>query len=100
MQTKLNRQTQKLNERDGLLAQREQTQMQKQQAMSAGIEILLYLTLKENVHKYSTRGYISIQDLNDMEETYNAYHAMGGNGVGTKIFEDLKHLPNLPPAAH
>ena len=36
---------------------------------------------------------ISIEDLKDFECLYEAYHALGGNGTGTEIYERVKSLP-------
>lgn len=39
------------------------------------------------------KGYISMEALKDVENTYEVYHELGGNGSGTKLWEDIKRLP-------
>lgn len=38
-------------------------------------------------------GFITLEALQYAEETYSAYHDLGGNGSGTKLWEDMKALP-------
>ena len=35
---------------------------------------------------------MTIEDMKDFEYLYNAYHALGGNGTGTEIYERVKNL--------
>nr|AHF24287.1 hypothetical protein [uncultured bacterium Contig1770] len=39
------------------------------------------------------KGYITLEALEFARQTYDAYHAIGGNGTGTKLFEDMEALP-------
>ena len=41
---------------------------------------------------YIDNGEITIEDLDDFEHLYRAYHALGGNGTGTEIYERVKNL--------
>lgn len=38
------------------------------------------------------KGYITLEALEYARQTYEAYHAIGGNGTGTKLFEDMEAL--------
>ena len=42
--------------------------------------------------QYIEREYVTIEDMKDFEYLYNAYHALGGNGTGTEIYERVKNL--------
>lgn len=35
---------------------------------------------------------ISVEDLDDFDHLYNAYHALGGNGTGTEIYSRVQKL--------
>lgn len=43
--------------------------------------------------QYIEREYVTIEDMKDFEYLYKAYHALGGNGTGTEIYERVKNLP-------
>lgn len=42
---------------------------------------------------YEEKGYITLEALEFCHQTYEAYHGLGGNGSGDKLFEDIKTLP-------
>ena len=42
---------------------------------------------------YKRNGGISPQDLETMTKLYEAYHALGGNGTVTMVYEKIKELP-------
>lgn len=39
------------------------------------------------------RGYIDSDELEHCERVYELYHALGGNGSGTRMMDDLRKLP-------
>lgn len=39
------------------------------------------------------RGFITYIQLENVSAMYRIYHARGGNGMGTSMFEDLRGLP-------
>ena len=39
------------------------------------------------------RGCITLEALEYAQNTYETYHELGGNGSGTKLFEDIRALP-------
>lgn len=39
------------------------------------------------------KGYITLEALDYASQTYAAYHELGGNGTGTRLFEDMCNLP-------
>jgi hypothetical protein len=68
--------------------------MEKSQfALSNGMQILLKENLKALHKEYVDNGHISSDELEDYEFQYNTYHSLGGNGTGTRYFEDVKKLP-------
>lgn len=38
-------------------------------------------------------GEITIDELKNLEYLYEGYHALGGNGTGTELYEKCKDLP-------
>ena len=61
----------------------------------------LFQAVKANSHDklfrygkfYILSGEITLEELESLEERYNGYHGLGGNGTGTEIFEKCKELP-------
>lgn len=48
--------------------------------------------LTQDYHKYIAQGYIDDDDLDMWEASYQAYHALGENGIMDSRREDLIHL--------
>ena len=42
------------------------------------------------------KGYASVKDIENLGYLYPPYHALGGNGTGTELFERVKHMPAKP----
>lgn len=42
---------------------------------------------------YIKQGYFPIRDREIMQDIYDQYHALGGNGVITHLMEELGDLP-------
>lgn len=50
-----------------------------------GVKELLYCKLVHYDELLQSRGYTPLEDKETVERVYTAYHALGGNGVGTEI---------------
>lgn len=62
-------------------------------AFSQGIRALLWQELN-NIHKYATKQQgLTPDERHNLENIYNAYHTLGGNGTGTKIYNEIEDLP-------
>ena len=49
-------------------------------------------------HKKSCAdGWIDVDDLETVTVIFGAIVGVGGNGVDTKLYDDIKALPNFPP---
>ena len=57
---------------------------------------LLRRALKEDHDFYMHQGYCSIDDKEEVEHTYQTYHGLGGNGLGTSLRNDIMALPDYP----
>lgn len=65
-----------------------------QDAIKKGIQALLRDRIIEQYNKYMERKYIPIYAMDNVEAMYREYHALGGNGTITELYEDLKDLPH------
>lgn len=62
-------------------------------ANSKGTMLLLRVQLIEYHEEWVQRGYITRHGIENFMEMYNAYHALGGNGMVTHLLEEVKELP-------
>lgn len=62
-------------------------------ANSKGTMLLLRVQLMDYHKEWHERGYITKHGLENFMEMYDAYHALGGNGVVTHLLEEVKELP-------
>lgn len=44
------------------------------------------------------KKFASVEDIRNLEYLYRPYHALGGNGTGTELYERVKKMPTEPPA--
>lgn len=63
------------------------------EALNKGVRALLWDKLNLIYEMGEFYEGIEVDELHNAENIYNAYHALGGNGTGTKIYEDIKKLP-------
>lgn len=65
-------------------------------ANSKGTMLLLRVQLIEYHDKYIKLGEIPSYAYDNFVEMYNAYHALGGNGMVTKMYNEIQkiHLKN------
>lgn len=61
-------------------------------ANSKGTILLLRVQLIEYHAKWMEREYITKHGLENFIEMYDAYHALGGNGMVTHLLEEVKEL--------
>jgi hypothetical protein len=58
-----------------------------------GMKALLRSELIKDYNKYLEKGEMPIYAKENVEDIYKAYHNLGGNGVGTKMYNELMELP-------
>lgn len=65
-------------------------------ANNKGTMLLLRVQLIEYHDKYMKLGEIPSYAYDNFVEMYNAYHALGGNGMVTKMYDEIQeiHLKN------
>lgn len=65
------------------------------EVVEAALTGLEYLGIKMSCKNILERGYVTIEELEDLEKLlYKPYTAMGGNGVAKELFEEIKRLPH------
>ena len=62
-------------------------------ANSQGTMLLLRVQLIEYHDKYTSLGYIPSYVYQNYCEMYEAYHTLGGNGMATRMWEEIQDLP-------
>lgn len=67
-------------------------QKKERDANSRGTMLLLRVQLIEYHDKYTTLGEIPSYAYQNFCEMYEAYHDLGGNGMVTKMYEEIHEL--------
>lgn len=66
-------------------------------ALKAAVTSMLHDDLYQNCKSYLKQGYIPIDEsdevLDNLNVLYTAYHNLGGNGTGKKLYEKTINLP-------
>jgi len=68
-------------------------EFKEQKLIKNGMLAILHDRLYQACHFYLTRNWITTSELNNVENLYNAYHILGGNGTGTELYNRCKALP-------
>ena len=61
--------------------------------VKAGMLAILHDRLFQAGRYYTEKGEITFEEIKNIEYLYESYHALGGNGTGTEIWERIKNLP-------
>ena len=64
-----------------------------QDAIKEAMKALLWDRLYQIYNECEKECKISIDGLKNVENIYKQYHALGGNGTGTELYERLQNLP-------
>lgn len=62
-------------------------------ALSNGVCVLLHFRLMRECDRVEEQGFITPIQREDIEDIYNAYHALGGNGQGTIARDKALSMP-------
>lgn len=68
----------------------------KNKAMQDGLQCLLRAEMIRQHEKSNERGFCPIYAKDALRREYEAYHALGGNGVITDLYNDIIDLPETP----
>ena len=67
--------------------------VQNKSAMSKAVGFLLLQNIKENAGECIRRGSVTPMELEILEETYDLYHKLGGNGFADSVIQQCRKLP-------
>ena len=65
----------------------------RQTALEAGVQCLLRAEIIRNHDKYMERKHCPIYAKEALKRAYTAYHALGGNDVATRLYDEIMELP-------
>lgn len=66
---------------------------QKEKAIEEGVQALLRNELIRRFREYEVKGELTILDQENMQEMYEQYKNLGGNGTVKHLMEELFELP-------
>lgn len=69
----------------------------KYKALQDGVQSLLRAEIIRQNEKWVERGYCPVYAKDAVRREYEAYHALGGNGVITDLYNDIINLPETAP---
>lgn len=65
----------------------------KYKALLDGVLAILHDRIYQACQFYIAQGYVDMAGLKNVEYLYRSYHALGGNGTGTELYNRVKALP-------
>ena len=80
-----------------LKKEREETKIaheKENDTIKTAIKAMLLNNLKTSHEFYCKRGYCSLSNKEEVTELYKCYADLGGNGLGTHLYEDIIVLPS------
>ena len=78
------------------LAKRQTEDRAKNKAISDGVEALLRDRIIGAYNHYQDKGHCPIYAKENIKRMYDAYHALGGNDVATKLKDTILLMPEEP----
>lgn len=66
-------------------------------ALNTAVIELAYLRIRERHENAMRHGWLHPNEKHVLERLYAAYHSIGGNGTGTRMIEEIRNLPSVPP---
>lgn len=67
-----------------------------QDAVTSGLRSMLRAELIAEHRKAVAQNYCDLETREYVERTYHSYHGLNGNGIGTRLFEEIMALPSKP----
>ena len=78
------------------LIHQQKAQEARQGAIEDGVVALLYDRICGEYAECKSKGYATVEDMQNMESLYTPYHALGRDGTGTELYDRVKKMPNKP----
>lgn len=76
----------------GLLLAWIKKKFKRQVVLELGIQALLRNDIRQAYKECVNKGYCSLDDMENIQDMYDSYHALGGNGSVTRLIEKLKKM--------
>lgn len=73
------------------------SQKKEQKSIKAGVVALIHDRLYTSYEEYSHRQplpFATVEEIRNAEYLYKPYHALGGNGTGTELYERIMNMPS------
>lgn len=74
----------------------QQAENEQQSALKDGMLALLHDRIYGECASCESHQGVTLDALRNLEYLYEPYHALGGNGTGTILYERVKNLPVIP----
>lgn len=84
-------------ERKAELQRLEDKRQKEYEALKNGVQSMLRDRLIQSALSYEKQGWVDTNALENVGLMYSAYSALGGNGIVTKLFNEMQELPNVDP---
>ena len=75
------------------LTKRIKAQEEEREAIKEGLLAILHDRLYAECSRCLAQGSIDTDAMRNLEYLYRSYHALGGNGTGTELYNRAKALP-------
>lgn len=79
----------------GYLLNKERGNRAKREKTECGIRAILKIELRRIHEKGQSEHKLSYANEASAEEIYSTYHALGGNGQGTTMIQDIRKMPKV-----
>lgn len=70
-------------------------QEQESKALRNGLCAVLRDRIVQSATYHESEGFIPLRDMENMSLMYQAYHELGGNGLVTKVYEEVLELSHI-----
>lgn len=83
-------------ERERALERKHDTErsIKENKALVSGLQAVLRTLLMQEAMGFEKQGFVALREFENFQSMYEAYHSLGGNGLITQLFEEVKHLPH------
>lgn len=65
----------------------------KQELIKQGTLAILHYRIYEDANQYIAQGYITTEQMDDLEHLFSPYEELGGNGTAKKLYKKCLDLP-------
>lgn len=79
---------------------KKEEERKKQEAWEIAIRSLLRSEIIGIYHNAEKKGFLPIYNLENLDDMYHAYKALGGNGAITELYNQVKNYPHNNPPGH